>query len=64
MNLHSHRAAATKICAAIPPVLPVTSVVTMPNSMIWSAFDDPEVSDEDFVALVRSIHGPDLEEEL
>ena len=33
-----------------------------PNALIWQAFNDPDVSEEDFAALVRSIHGETGEE--
>ena len=33
-----------------------------PNALIWQAFNDPDCTDEDFQALVRSIHGETGEE--
>lgn len=38
-------------------VAPVAEAVILPNTLIWMALDDPDVSDADFAALVRSIHG-------
>lgn len=40
----------------------VDAVAIQPNALIWQAFNDPDVSEADFAALVRSIHGADPEE--